>query len=63
MILEYQFPLRYKLSLVFLISFRNTGEVDLFNLQDPLKKINFDSNYIKTQSLTLPEKIPGNHNM
>ena len=34
-ILEYQFPLRYQLSLAFLKSFRNTTEMELFNFQDP----------------------------
>ena len=62
-ILEYQFPLRYQLSLGLLKSFRNTAEVEFFNFQDAIQENDFDSNYIKTQSLTLPEKVAGNHNI
>ena len=42
-------------------SFRNTAEVELFNFQDPIQQSDFDSNYIKTQALTLPENVVGNH--
>ena len=62
-ILEYQFPLRDQLSLVILKSFRNTAQVELFNFQDAIRKNDFDSNYTKSQSLNLPEKVAGNHNM
>ena len=61
--LEYQFPLRYQLSLGYLKSFRNTAAVEPFNPQDAIQSSNFCSNYIKTQMLTLPEKVAGNHNM
>ena len=47
----------------FLKRFRNTAEVELFNFQDPTQSSDFDSIYIKTQLLALPEKVGGNHNM
>ena len=62
-ILKYQFPLPYQLSLRFLESFKNTAAVELFNFKDPTQSSDFDSNYIKTQLLTLLEKKVGNHNM
>ena len=62
-ILEYQFPLRYQLSLEFLKGFRNTTEVKLSNFQDSRQSRAFDSNSIKTQSLTLPENVVFKHNM
>ena len=61
-ILEYQFPLRYYLSLGFLKRFRNTPEVELFNFQDPTESSDFDSNYIKTELVTLPESVAANRN-
>ena len=33
----------------------------LFNFQDSIQSSDFENNYIKTQSLTLPEKVAGNH--
>ena len=54
-ILEFCFPLRYYLSLGFLKSFTNTAEVELFNFKDLIQSSIFDSNYIKTHLLTLPE--------
>ena len=62
-ILEYQFPLRYQLSFGFLQIFRNTAEVKLFNFQDPIQSSDFGSSCIKTQCLTLPEKVVRNHSM
>ena len=48
-------------------SFRNTAAVQLFNFQDPrkksIKKSDFYNNYIKTESLTLPENVADDHNM
>ena len=62
-ILEYQFPLRYQLSLGFLKSFRNTAEVELFNFEEPTQQINLDCSYIKTRLLNLAEEVAGNDNM
>ena len=62
-ILEYQFPLRYQLSLGFLKNFRNSAEIELVNFQYPMQQSDFDGNYIKTKSLRLPEKVGDNHNM
>ena len=47
----------------FLKCFRNTASVELFNFQDLRQKSDFDSYYLKIQSLNLPEKVAGNHNM
>ena len=46
----------------FLKSFRNTAYVELLNFQD-CPKSNFDSYYVKIQSLNFPEKVAGNHKM
>ena len=54
-ILEYLFPLRYELSLEFLKGSRNTTEAKLCYFEDCIQLREFDSNSIKTQSLTLPK--------
>ena len=56
-ILEYQFPL------LFLEIVRAIFKVKLVNFQNPIQKIDFDIYYIKRQSLNLPEKLAGNHNL
>ena len=62
-VLENQFPLRYQFSLGFFKSFRITAEVKLFNFQAFIQSRDFDSNFMKTQSLVGPEKVGGNHNI
>ena len=48
------------MSLGFFKTFRNTAEVKLFNFQTSVQSRDFE---IKTQSLTVPEKVGGDHNM
>ena len=57
-ILEYQFPL------LFLESLRAIVKVKLVNFQNSIQKIDtFYIYYIKRQSLNLPEKVAGNHDL
>ena len=55
--------LEYYLSLEFLKGFRNTTEVKSPSFQDSIESSDFDSNSMKTQSLTSPENGVFNYNM